>query len=56
VEIPAVHLARYSEGVNRSRQVKDTYGWGASTIVHILKKREYMGHTVNVDESGWVIF
>ncbi len=70
VEIPAVHLARFHEGVNRSKPVKDPYGWGSSTIVNILKKREYLGHTVNfktrkhfkdkkshyVDESEWTIF
>ena len=41
VEIPAVHLARFHEGVNRTKPVKDPYGWGSSTIVNILKKREY---------------
>ena len=70
IEIPSVHLARYKEGVNQSKQFKDIYGWGSSTIVSILKKREYLGHTVNfktqkhfkdkkshyVDESQWVIF
>ena len=70
VEIPAVHLARYGEGVNKNKTVKDPCGWSSSTIVHLLKKREYLGHTVNfktrkhfkdkkshyVDESDWVIF
>ena len=70
VEIPAVHLARFDEGVNRTKPVKAPYGWGSSTIVSILKKREYLGHTVNfktrkhfkdkkshyVDESEWTIF
>ena len=70
VEIPSVHLARYDEGVNKNKAVKDIYGWGSSTIVNILKKREYLGHTVNfktrkhfkdkkshyVDESEWTIF
>ena len=70
IEIPTVHLARYNEGVNRSKTVKDIYGWGSSTVVHILKKREYLGHTCNfktrkhfkdkkshyVDESEWTIF
>lgn len=37
VEIPAVHLARFDEGVNRTKPVKDPYGWGSSTIVNILK-------------------
>ena len=70
IEIPAVHLARFNEGVNRSKPVKDPYGWGSSTIVSILKKREYLGHTVNfktrkhfkdkkshyVSEDEWTIF
>ena len=70
IEIPSVHLARYGEGVNKNKTVKDPYGWGASVVVHILKKREYLGHTVNfktqkhfkdkkshyVDESEWTIF
>ena len=47
VEISSVHLARFNEGVNRTTPVKDIYGWGSSAIVHILKKREYPGHTVN---------
>ena len=28
IEIPVVHLARFNEGVNRSKPVKDPYGWG----------------------------
>ena len=70
VEIPAIHLARFHEGVNRTKPVKDPYGWGSSTIVNILKKREYLGHTISfktrkhfkdkkshyVDESEWTIF
>lgn len=70
VEIPSVHLARYGEGVNKNKTVKDIYGWGSSTIVNILKKREYLGHTINfktrkhfkdkkshyVDENEWTIF
>lgn len=70
VEIPSVYLARHDEGVNKNKTVKDPYGWGSSTIVEILKKREYLGHTVNfktrkhfkdkkshyVDENEWMIF
>ena len=70
IEIPAVHLARFNEGVNRSKPVKNPYGWGSSTIVNILKKREYLGHTINfktrkhfkdkkshyVSEDEWTIF
>lgn len=39
IEIPAVHLARHGEGVNKTKTFKDPCGWGSSTIVHILKKR-----------------
>ena len=70
VEIPAVHLARHGEGVNKNKTFKNICGWGSSTIVNILKKREYLGHTVNfktrkhfkdkkshyVDESQWTLF
>ena len=45
--IPAAHLAQHNEGVNKNKTFKDVYGWGSSTVVNILKKREYLGHTVN---------
>jgi len=68
--IPAAHLAKHKEGVNQNKTFKDIYGWGSSTVVHILKAREYLGHTCNfktrkhfkdkkshyVDESEWTIF
>ena len=70
IEMPAVHLARYGEGVNKNKTFADIYRWSASTVVEILKMREYLGHTVNfktrkhfkdkkshyVDESEWTIF
>ena len=70
IEMPAVHLAHYGEGVNKNKTFADIYRWSASTVVEILKKREYLGHTVNfktrkhfkdkkshyVDESEWTIF
>jgi DNA invertase Pin-like site-specific DNA recombinase len=70
IEIPSLHLSHYGEGVNQSKTFKNPYGWGSSTIVNILKKREYLGHTVNfktrkhfkdkkshyVDENEWTIF
>ena len=70
VLIPSAHMATHNEGVNKNKTFKDVFGWGSSTIVHILKKREYLGHTVNfktrkhfkdkkshyVDESEWVVF
>ena len=42
IEIPSVHLARHGEGVNKTKTVKDPCGWGASTVVQILKRREYL--------------
>ena len=70
VEIPAVHMARHGVGLNKRKTFKDPCGWGSSTIVGILKKREYLGHTVNfktrkhfkdkkshyVDENEWTVF
>jgi DNA invertase Pin-like site-specific DNA recombinase len=68
--IPAAHLAQHGEGVNKNKTFKDIYGWGSSTIVHLLQKYEYLGHTVNfktrkhfkdkkshyVPEDEWTIF
>ena len=56
--------------MNKNKTFKDVYGWGSSTIVNILDKREYLGHTVNfktrkhfkdkkshyVPEDEWTIF
>ncbi len=70
VLIPAAHLAQHGEGVNKSKSFKNIYGWGSSTIVNILQKREYLGHTINfktrkhfkdkkshyVPEDEWTIF
>ena len=49
VEIPAVHMAKKDAGLWKGRveEIKDPYGWGSSTVAGILKKREYLGHTVN---------
>ena len=70
IEIPAVHLARHGEGVNKNKVFNDIYRWSTSTVVEILKKQEYLGHTINfktrkhfkdkkshyVDENEWTIF
>jgi len=70
VEIPAVHMARFGQGLNKSKTFKDPYNWGSSTVVSILRKPEYLGHTVNfktakhfkdkkshyVSQNNWVIF
>ena len=68
--IPSAYLAQHNEGVNKNKTFKDVYGWGSSTIVNLLDKREYLGHTVNfktrkhfkdkkshyVPEDEWTIF
>ena len=68
--IPSAYLAQHGEGVNKNKTFKDVYGWGSSTICNILKKREYLGHTINfktrkhfkdkkshyVPEDEWTIF
>ena len=70
VLIPSAYLAQHGEGVNKNKTFKDVYGWGSSSVVEILKKREYLGHTVNfktrkhfkdkkshyVPEDEWTIF
>ena len=70
VLIPSAYLATHNEGANKNKTFKDVYGWGSSTIVNILDKREYLGHTVNfktrkhfkdkkshyVPEDEWTIF
>lgn len=72
VEIPAVHMAKKDAGLwkGRVKEIKDPYGWGSSTVAGILKKREYLGHTVNfktrkhfkdkkshyVSEDNWTVF
>ncbi len=70
VEIPAVHMARYGQGLNRNKTFKDPYNWASSTVVGILSKYEYLGHTVNfktakhfkdkkshyVSKDNWVVF
>ena len=68
--IPSAHLAQHGEGVNKNKTFKDIYGWGSSTVVNLLQKYEYLGHTVNfktrkhfkdkkshyVPENEWTIF
>ena len=70
VEIPAVHMARFGQGLNKNKTFKNPYRWSSSTIVAILSKREYLGHTVNfktqkhfkdkkshyVSEDNWLVF
>jgi hypothetical protein len=59
------------EGNHKKRVFEHPYRWSGSSICNILKKREYLGHTINfkstkssykdkrnqyVDASEWVVF
>lgn len=70
VEIPAYHLQKHGAGLHQHKVFENPYRWSSGTVVNMLKKREYLGHTVNfktrkhfkdkkshyVDESEWTIF
>ncbi len=70
IEIPVVHLARFQRGCEPFKAGQRPLWVGSSTIVNILKKREYLGHTINfktrkhfkdkkshyVSEDKWTIF
>ena len=47
VEIPAYYHKKLGIGLWQSREIKDPYHWGSSTIVHILSNPSYLGHTCN---------
>jgi hypothetical protein len=71
VLIPGAYLATKGAGLHQHKTFDNPYHWGSSTICAILKKKEYLGHTVNfkskkdsykdkrnhyVPEDEWVIF
>ena len=70
VDIPAYHQQKLGYGLYQSKNFEPPYRWCSSTIVSILKKQEYLGHTVNfktskhlkdkkskyVSEDNWLIF
>ena len=71
VEIPGYYLAQRGVGLHQKHTFADPYRWSSSTVCGILKKKEYLGHTVNfktrknsykdkknkyVSENEWVIF
>ena len=70
IEILASHQEKMGVGNHRSREFKNPYHWSSSTNVTILKRREYLGHTVNfktrkhfkdthshyVDDDLWEVF
>jgi len=68
---PGAYLQQKGTGLFKSHAFPNPYHWSSSTICGILKKKEYLGHTVNfkskknsykdkknvyVPESEWVIF
>lgn len=42
IEMPARHLQRHGAGLHQHRVFKNPYHWGSSTVVNILKKREFV--------------
>lgn len=70
IEISDVHMARHGQGLHQTAKIKDPYHWSSSTVVAILRKQEYLGHTVNfktakhfkdkkshyLSQDNWVIF
>jgi len=71
IPCPAYHMAQRGSGLHQSKVFKNPYKWWDSSIVNILKRKEYLGHTVNfkthknsykdkknkyVSEDEWVIF
>lgn len=47
IERPAVHFARTRKGGEDIADESEPYAWHTSTIMRILSKLEYIGHTVN---------
>lgn len=70
IDIPAYHQQKLGYGLHQSKNFEHPYRWCSSTIASILKKKEYLGHTVNfktrkhfkdkkskyVSEDNWLIF
>ncbi len=70
VFMPAYHHQLLGIGLHKTVEFKNPYNWSSSTVASILKRQEYLGHTVNfrtrkhykdkkshyVDEKHWLIF
>ena len=70
IDIPAYHQQKLGYGLHQSKVFEYPYRWCSSTIASILKKQEYLGHTVKfktrkhlkdkkskyVSEDKWLIF
>jgi len=69
VPTPGYYAAQKGLGFHKNRVFKDPYNWQISTLMDILRRKEYLGHTYNfkttkhfkdrrsrfVDESEWVV-
>ncbi|MDR2647681.1 MAG: DUF4368 domain-containing protein [Oscillospiraceae bacterium] len=47
IETPGVYLGKMGIGAQRNRVAQNPYRWCGSQIISMLKKPEYIGHTVN---------
>jgi len=47
VEMPSVYLAKLGAGTRKTDAVKHPCCWSPATVASILRKLEYVGHTVN---------
>ena len=47
IDIPAVHQQKMGMGNHQSITFDNPYHWSSSSIVKILERQEYLGHTVN---------
>ncbi|GHV47823.1 recombinase [Clostridia bacterium] len=71
VKTPGAYLADNGAGYHQSYVFENPYHWSSTTVINMLKRREYLGHTVNfkskkeswrdkrnhyVPEDEWVIF
>ncbi|GHU59318.1 hypothetical protein FACS1894133_5840 [Clostridia bacterium] len=68
---PGYHLKLKGAGLHQSHNFENPYHWTSTTVCGILKKKEYLGHTLNfkstknsykdkrnhyVPESEWLLF
>jgi hypothetical protein len=71
IKTPGAYLGERGAGLHQKKVFENPYHWTSSTVCSILKKKEYLGHTVNfkskkdsykdkknhyVPEDEWVIF
>ena len=70
IEIPAVHLKKMGIGNWQNKEILYPYRWNSSTVVSMLAKQEYLGHTVNfktakhfkdkrshyISKNNWIVF